>query len=256
MPSHEVPEENPYLHDEIQLPEKKQDGGNSQLVFNYGDISPTQLEEDNDDFGVWRGSRAYYAATMGFHLPSLNLTKDEGSLLDSLFLFASGETSSGVIRIVTKEQNETTTDTRIQVKLVARFWNTEVLGSHTSVCAMRRGRELGIALLVSAIVGHSQRLILTRYFYREERNWRMYDKFCGWTQRSLYLCDLVRATEIIISTQAQIEHSCISGQTLDLDHLTSDVPSFKLVVGLEDKVRFRSARLHSGDAPVTINVSS
>ncbi|KIO33881.1 hypothetical protein M407DRAFT_226983 [Tulasnella calospora MUT 4182] len=43
------------------------------------------------------------------------------------------------------------------------------------------------------------------------------------------------------------------GQILHLEHLTSDVPSFKLIVGLEDKVRFRSVRLHSGDAPVTVN---
>ncbi|KAG9050824.1 hypothetical protein FS837_001934 [Tulasnella sp. UAMH 9824] len=214
LPSHEVSEDNPIIHDDIELPQKKQDGGKSQLVFNLGNASPTQLEEDDDDFGVYRGSRAYYAATMGFYLPSLNLTKDEGSLLDSLFLFASGEMTSGVIRIATKEQNETATDPRIQVDLVARFWNTEMLTKDTSVCAMRRGRELGIAL-----VGRKKLTDVRQILWLD--------------------------TTITIPVRP--------GQTLDLDHLTSDVPSFKLVVGLEDKVRFRSTRLHSGDAPVTIN---
>lgn len=129
--------------DDIELTPKKE---TSQFVIQDG-LLPTQLEDD-DDFGVHRGSRAYYAATMHFDLPSLNFTQDAGSALDSLFLFATGDNTSGVIRIITKEQNETTIDTRIQVDVVSRFWNADVLRKDTSVCAMRRGRQLGIALLV------------------------------------------------------------------------------------------------------------
>ncbi|KAG8952846.1 hypothetical protein FRC00_006586 [Tulasnella sp. 408] len=214
LPSQEVPDaDGGIIRDDIPLPLTKQDNGSNKLVFDYGEGSSAKLDED-DEFGVHRGSRAYYAATMGFDLPALNLTQDEGSLLDSLFLFATGESTSGVIRIVTKEQNDTATDTRITVDIVSRFWNNEVIGSHTSVCAMRRGRELGIAFL-------------------GRKN----------------LADV----RLMMWLDATITIPVRPGQAIDLDHLTTDVPGFKLVVGMEDKVRFRSTRLYSGNAPITVN---
>ncbi|KAG8915577.1 hypothetical protein FRC01_003610 [Tulasnella sp. 417] len=214
LPSHEVPDDGETPRDDIEIGSAKQDNGQAELVINYGDIPSTQLEDDDDDFGIHRGSGAYYAATMHFDLPSLNFTDDEGTVLDSLFLAASGEAASGVIRIATKEQNETTTDTRIQVDVVSRFWNMEVITLHTRVCAMRRGRELGLAFVGRKNLGDPRQIL--------------------WL-------------DVTITIPVR------PGQSLDMDHLISDVPSFKLLMGLEDKVRFRSARLHSGDAPVILN---
>ncbi|KAG8952447.1 hypothetical protein FRC04_004507 [Tulasnella sp. 424] len=210
LPAVETPDEgaDPW-RDDIELTPKT---GLNKFVAQLG-LHPT-LPDDDGNFGVHRGSGAYYAATMHFDLPSLNFTQDSGSALDSLFLFATGDNTSGVIRIITKEQNETTVDTRIQVDVVSRFWNADALRKDASVCAMRRGRQLGIAFLGKKAIAN--------------------------LRQTLWL-----DTTITIPVQP--------GQILDLDSLVSDVPSFRLVVGLEDKVRFRSTRLHSGNAPITID---
>ncbi|KAG8971779.1 hypothetical protein FRB90_010394, partial [Tulasnella sp. 427] len=128
------------------------DGGNNgaatqkQLSTNSKN-RPLLPFDDDDGFGIYRGSRAYYSAVTSFDLPPLNLGNDEKTVLDSLFVFASGETTSGSIQLITEEQSETDIDGRIRVDLVARFWNVAILSQDTSVCAIRRGKDLGITLM-------------------------------------------------------------------------------------------------------------